>query len=77
MLLSDPFHITQPKKRDTLQHEAYNFRYGIFTHKYDTLFLLYKIACQQPSNEPNENDLSHGEKSWLKRISDGGQELSD
>lgn len=72
MLLSDPpSHYTT--KEDTLQHEAYNFRHSIFTHKYDTLF-FYKIAGQPPSK--HTKTICHtGEKYWLKRLSDGGQEL--
>lgn len=46
LFLSDPLSSAQQKKekrkkkRETLQHD-YNFRYSIFTHKYDTLLFLF------------------------------------
>lgn len=40
-------------EEDTLQHEANNFRYSIFTHKYDTFFDS-KIAGQPSLKKPTK-----------------------
>ena len=71
--LSDPF-LQYTTKEDTLRHEAYNFRYSIFTHIIQFFIKQRKKEKSLPATFRQTRTICHtGEESRLKRVFfDGG-----